>query len=165
LDELSSEVANATDDSVALTEAERITLEAARADLEPRRQRNLSLYERGRLTDDELDQRLDQIEEERREIERQLSELERPEQPETPLDSDLLEALRERLDAGLTDEQRSEIVRLLVKQITVHTKAWSPRDEVRMVIEYRLSSDWCSRDRTGTRASQNYTSLKRVLVV
>ena len=39
-------------------------------------------------------------------------------EPEEPISPELLEELRLRLDKGLDDVQRQEVVRLLVKQIT-----------------------------------------------
>ena len=72
----------------------------------------------------------------------------------------------ERLDEGFTDGQRNEIVRLLVRQITVYTtpNAKGGKD-LRLVIEYRFSSDWCSQTLNGTGASHNYTNLRRVVHV
>jgi site-specific DNA recombinase len=166
LDVLKTEAENTVDDAAAIAEAERITLQAALADLEPRRQRNLDVFELGRMTLEELNTRLDEIDGQRRRLQEQLNAIEIPAPSEEPLDPDLLAAIHERLDAGLTDHQRSEIVRLLVKQITVHT---TPRPDghkdVKLVIEYRFSDPRCSHDSNGTRASQNYTSLKRVVTV
>ena len=51
---------------------------------------------------------------------------------------DLLEELRRRLDEGLDDIQRQEVVRLLVKQITVHTALTADGKKAKVLIEYRF---------------------------
>lgn len=150
IDQLRGEADGCLDDAAALLEAERITLQTARADLELRRQRVLDLYERGRVTPQELDCRLDEVERQRKEVESRLAGLQVPEPAEAPLDADLLEEVRARLDAGLTPEQRSEVVRLLVRRITVHTRILEDgRKEVRLVVEYRFSVPRCSQARNG----------------
>jgi site-specific DNA recombinase len=151
LDALQAEVQSAPDKTAAEAEALLSTLETAIADLEPRRQRTLDLFERGRITSQELDERLDQIDQERKQLEERRNVIVVPERPEAAFDVDLLALIRERLDEGLSDEQRSEIVRLLVKQITVHTSfnAKGGKD-LRLVIEYRFSPDWCRPTRNGT---------------
>lgn len=152
---LRAEAESPVDDVAVLAEAERVTFEAALADLEPRRQRLLDLFEHGRLTHAELDERFDQIDEQRREIERKLAVLQPPEQHEEPLDADLLQSIRQRLDNGLTDEERSQIVRLMVRQITVHTAVREAGGkDVKMVIEYRFSEPGCSHGGNGTGSSR-----------
>ena len=154
LETLKVEAEGRVDEAVIVAEAEQVTLEAALADLGPRRQRNLDLYERGRISSEELDERLDQIAAERQSIERKLADLHVPESPEEPLNVDLLDAIRERLDAGLSDEQRQEIVQLLVRRITVHTTVKEVHKEVKLVIEYRFSTPGCSQTRNGRGSSR-----------
>ena len=70
---------------------------------------------------------------------------------EEPVDPDLLNAIRERLDAGLTDEQRQQVALLLVKQITVYTTVKEDgTKEVKLVIEYRFSASGVVTTDTGT---------------
>ena len=148
-------VASAPTDALVESEAQIASLAAAIADLEPRRQRTLDLYERGRISSQELDERLDQITSEQKVLDSRRSLLHIPEREEEPIEVDLLEMLRERLDAGLSDEDRSEIVRLLVKQITVNTKLnHQGGKDLSFVIEYRFSPDWCSQNCNGRDSSR-----------
>ena len=51
----------------------------------------------------------------------------------------MLTQVRRRLDQGLTDEERQEIVRLLVGCITIHTMGDKPeKKQATVVIEYRF---------------------------
>ena len=59
-------------------------------------------------------------------------------QPE-PLDEDMLNELRKRLDTGLTPLQRQEIVRLLVKRINIYTEGEGKDRKARATIEYRIT--------------------------
>lgn len=138
LDDLQAEQdANATG---AVAEAEVITLGRALEHLEAQRKQALALSIRGRLPDAELDAELDRINGERSELERRMAALE-PSLPDVPPEAaiDLFEEVRRRLDAGLTDDQRHEIVRLLVR-IVVHTElpAEGRRKSARAVVEYRF---------------------------
>jgi len=151
---LEAESHQAPDDSRAEAEKKISSLKAAIAELEPRRQQNFDLYERRRIDSAALDERLNRIDAEQKQLEARLAAIQVPERPEQAPDVDLLAALSSRLDAGLTDEQRSEIVRLLVKQITVHTtmNADGTKDQ-KFVIEYRFSQEWCSPNRNGMDSS------------
>jgi site-specific DNA recombinase len=145
------EMENRGDHEAALAEAERITLAAALADLDGRRNRALDMYEHGRIAVHELDERLGKIDDERRILKARLEAQEPTETADEPIPRDLLAAVRERLDQGLTDEERSEIVRLLVRRITVHTTVIDSRTKVvRLVIEYRFAPSGCSPDSNGT---------------
>lgn len=106
-------------------------IERQRADLEALRRRLVGLDDerremvrqrsRGRLTDAELDEELARIDADRAELAKRLDTLS-PTVPETPSpDVDLLDQLRGKLDAGLSPEQRQEIVRLLVGRISIVT--------------------------------------------
>jgi hypothetical protein len=70
--------------------------------------------------------------------------------------------LRARLDLGLDDAARNEIVRLLVQRIVVDTTVQEDgRKMLRIRIEYRFPA--VPPSITGTPASQNYTILRRVV--
>jgi hypothetical protein len=81
---------------------------------------------------------------------------------EESLPPDLLPELQRRLDQGLSDAERQEIVRLLVRRITVHTTVQADGKKTqRALIEYRLPGGGATC--TGTAASLNYTLLRRVI--
>ena len=123
----------------AIAEAEAITLARALERLESQRKQALALNIRGKLSDGELDEELDRISRERTELEARVAALEPSRAEILPQEAhDLLAEVRARLDAGLTDEQRQEIVRLLAR-IVVHTE--TPPDgkkSVRAVVTYRF---------------------------
>jgi hypothetical protein len=100
---------------------ERGRLERAIAELDAQRQRLIRLAVDGVLTDAEVRSERERIASERALLEARLHAL-APEAAEVPsLDPDLLDQLRARLDAGLTDQERQEIVSLLVQRIEVTT--------------------------------------------
>ena len=80
--------------------------------------------------------------------------------PEQPPDPDLLEQLKRRLETGLSEVQRQEIVQLLVKQITVHTEESPEGKRARVVISYRFPC--LVNDHTDTRVGFNYTPVSRI---
>jgi site-specific DNA recombinase len=124
----------------ALAEVQSITLGRALEALENQRKQVLALNIRGRLPDGELDAELDRITAEKAELQRRVAALE-PSRSDVPQESttDLLGEVRGRLDAGLTDDQRQEIVRLLVR-IVVYTElpAEGRKKSARAVVEYRF---------------------------
>jgi hypothetical protein len=137
LEELEAEANN--DAAAAIVEASRATLEAALDSLHVRRQRRLDQHERGLINDAELDAALSEIASERSEIDARLGDLSGGEANRSPLRADLVGELRARLDAGLTEKERQEVVRLLVASVHVSTE----RDEggaktAQAVIEYRF---------------------------
>ncbi len=83
-----------------------------------------------------------EIDSQRKAVEDRLAELEPKQEPSPPpVPDDLLAELRRRLEAGLDQRTRQEIVRTLVKQITLYTEAGEDgRAKVRAVIEYRFPS-------------------------
>ncbi|HJX68339.1 MAG TPA: hypothetical protein VJ258_06445, partial [Candidatus Limnocylindrales bacterium] len=123
----------------AIAEAEAITLARALEDLEQQRKQALNLNIRGRLPDAELEQTLDRIETDRTGLEARVAALEPSQAEIVPQEArDLLAEVRARLDAGLTDEQRQEIVRLLVG-IVIHTEVGEDgKKSVRAVVTYRF---------------------------
>ncbi|MFC1875404.1 recombinase family protein [Chloroflexota bacterium] len=127
-----------SDSSVAIQEAERITLEGALQRLASRRKNAIDLRTRGRITDEEIDELLTKIEKEKLEIEERLLSFE-PKNEEAqpkPVNEDLLIELRKRLENGLTPQQRQEIARFLVKRITIYTEGTGKERKARAVIEY-----------------------------
>ena len=106
----------------AIVEAESITLARALDALEAQRKQATALSIRGRLPDAELDAELDRISNERTALEAHVAALEPSQAEIVPQEArDLLTEVRACLGAGLTDEQRQEIVRLLVA-IVIHTE-------------------------------------------
>jgi site-specific DNA recombinase len=104
-----------------VVKAEKIGLEAQLKKLEQKKNGFHHQHAEGLLTDDELRKYLGELEESKANIQKRLDELNaRPEEP-GPIPIDLLEELRRRLENGLSEEQRQEIARLLVKNITVKT--------------------------------------------
>ena len=128
------------DSGAAIAEAERLTLESAMTDHAGRRKQAIALNTRCRISDSELDELLEEIGQEQEGVKRRLIELQAASgEVHEPLDPDLLEELRLRLDIGLNETQRQEIGRLLVNQITVHTDVAAEVTNVRVLIEYRFS--------------------------
>jgi site-specific DNA recombinase len=106
----------------AIAEVESITLSRALDGLEAQRKQVTALSIRGRLSDADVDVELDRIEAERASLQARLDALQAPRAEIVPQEAhDLLSEVRARLDAGLTDEQRQEIVRLLAS-VVVHTE-------------------------------------------
>ncbi len=134
------ECERAAESQSAIAEAESITLGRAIEALEAQRKQVLALSIRGRLPDAELDAELDRITAEKSALEAPVVALEPSRGEELPeVAWDVLAELSARLDAGLTDEQRQEIVRLLVR-ITVQTEpaAEGRRKSAMAVVEYRF---------------------------
>jgi site-specific DNA recombinase len=126
------------DQGAVIAEAEMVTLESALALLAQRRKKAIDLNLRERISDQELDDLLVEIVREKEGVERHLQELRASfSEPEEPLSPDLLGELRQRLDEGLTDAQRQEIVQLLVKRITVYTETTEEGKRARVLIQYR----------------------------
>jgi len=123
----------------AVAVAESITLARALDTLEGQRTQALALNIQGRVGDAELDTELDRIAADKEELGRRVAALEPPEAPELPqVAIDLLAEVCARLDAGLSIEQRQEIVRLLVG-IVVNTETRDDgRKAVRAVATYRF---------------------------
>lgn len=121
-------------------EKERERWQAALTEWQTRRARVLDAWEMGHMTREEFDERLARVEEGRAAAEARLAELvvDEEDEPE-PLAPDLLAEIRRRLDEGLTDEERAEIVRLLVKRITVFTNIEEDGKKLqRALVEYRF---------------------------
>jgi site-specific DNA recombinase len=149
LDELDGVAERETQGAIA--EAEAITLTRALDALEQQRKAAIALNIRGRLPDPELNDELDRIDGERTCLEARVAALEAPHAGIVPQEArNLLSEVRARLDAGLTDEQRQEIVRLLVG-IVVHTDVGEDgKKTVRAVVTYRFPCVVPTRTGTGS---------------
>ena len=87
-----------------------------------------------------MDELLAEIGQEQQGVEKRLDEIQDSmAETQEPLDPDLLEELHRRLDEGLDDVQRQEVVRLLVKRITVYTKVAPEGKKAKLLIEYWFS--------------------------
>ena len=137
LEELAKE--REMDSGEAVAEAERMTLESAMVDLARPRTKAIDLNTRDRISDAELDELLAEVAREQEGIEKRLDELQSAmADVQEPLDADLLEDVRRRLDEGLDDLQRQEVVRLLVKRITAYTELGPEGKKAKVMIEYRF---------------------------
>jgi site-specific DNA recombinase len=161
LDELAAELGSGGPE--AAVRAERMTLESALENLDTRRARAVDQLLRERITEAEFDGFATDIQRERRAIESRLSSLPEFKPEATDLPGELLTDLRYRLDGGLTEEQRREVLQLLLRRGTIHTDLASGEKTARVVVEDAFPV--VTNDHTGTRASRNYTNARRVLVV
>ena len=116
-----------------------MTLESAVVDLARRRKKAIDLNTRDRIFDSELDELLTEINQEQQGVQKRLDELQNARvDVQEPLNPNLLEEVRRRLDDGLDDPQRQEVVKLLVKRITVHTEVGPEGKKAKVLIEYRF---------------------------
>jgi site-specific DNA recombinase len=151
------ECARAAESQSAIAEAESITIGRALEALEAQRKQVLALNIRGRLPDVELDGELDRIAAERIALEARVAALESrrgEEVPEMAIDS--LAKIRTSLDAGLTDEQRQEVIGLLVR-VTIQTELAleGRKKSAKAVVEYRFPAPaGVVETRTGTDSSR-----------
>ena len=147
----------------AIAEAERDSLLANRSAVQDRRTRAIDLYTRAKLSDDEFDAIAADVERELKTLDERLAGLEPADDPlDDAASEDGLAEIRERLADDLSDSERREIVRLLVRRITVHTTVPDRgRKQVRVVIDYRFPPGGAAR--TGIAASSSY-NLRRVIV-
>jgi len=156
------DVGQGSDDEVAERARDLQAIEARIAELDEQRRRAQNLAVRGAMRDDELDAELARIEADRAAVQRHRARLQPPEVVAEPMDADLLVQLRARLDAGLSDQERQEIVGLLVGRITITTTVNDDGSkDAGAVIGYRFPTVLTTR--TGTRASLEYTHAERVL--
>jgi site-specific DNA recombinase len=145
---------------------ESVTLRHALEEVEQRRRRLVSLAEEGLQSPAELRPEFARLASHREEIEARLARLApRPQEPVPAETIDLLSEVRTRLDSGLSDEQRQEIVRLLVS-VVVHTDTGADgKKQARAVVEYRFPNgvDGVVQFSTGIREEVNYTTVRRVI--
>ena len=124
----------------AIQEAERTALEARLTALERDKKGYHRQNAQGLLFDTELQDFLRELAESKATIEKRLTELTPREVEPKLIPVDLLQELRHRLDNGLTEEQRQEIARLLVKQITIRTNIDDGKRHCVAEVEYRFNS-------------------------
>ena len=163
------EEAEADPAEVAMRE-QRTTLRTALTDNAHQRDRLLDLAQSGLLEKDELAERLSDLTSTRKSLCERLRALEPAEDaPKDRGTAETLTRLLTRLDEGLTNEERTEIVRLLVRRIVIHTDIGpDQKKRARAVVEYRFPTQahLCvvSTDK-GNRAGQNYTCrvVRRVI--
>ncbi len=137
LDELAEE--DSDPDEAVLAKLERSAAEEALIELQRRHDRAISLCVRNLIDEPDLRKQLDEIRGEHAILEALIDELSPP--PTTPVSipEEMRKRLLERLDATLTDEERREIARLLVEQITVHTETGADgKKTARVSVEYRM---------------------------
>ncbi|MGA2514576.1 MAG: recombinase family protein [Candidatus Limnocylindrales bacterium] len=162
LDEL--DAAGERDAAGAVAEAESITLQSALKSLEEQQARAVRLVVKGVLSEADLRAELDRIAGERTALQARVAALQAPRAEVVPADAyDLLSEVRARLDAGLSDEQRQAIVRLLVG-VVVHTEIGSDgKKTAKAVVTYRFPC--VVPTRTGIREGLNYTTVRRVIEI
>ena len=125
----------------AVAEAERVTLTAAREAAQERRMRAIDLCTRGSISSVEFDAIAAEVEKERQKLDERLADHERRNDAlaDAVASQDVLSEIRNRLDGGLTQAERQEIVQLLVRRITVHTTVPKQgRKQIRIAIDYRF---------------------------
>ncbi len=103
-------------------EAERQSLEISLTSIENERKGYLRQNVRGIIGETELLAFLTELEQQKAAIQKRLDELKPQDQPEeNTISPDLLEELRHRLKQGLSEQQRQEIARLLIRKIIMRT--------------------------------------------
>ena len=148
----------------AVAEAERVSLLAARDAAADRRKRAIDLYTRAKLSEDEFDAVAADVERKNYKPWTTAWPASNPTMTRwtTPSPRMCCRRFRKRLEGGLSDAERQEIVQLLVRRITVHTTVPEHgRKQVRVVIDYRFPP--VVQTRTGIAASHGY-NLSRVIV-
>ncbi|MCX5998170.1 MAG: recombinase family protein [Chloroflexi bacterium] len=120
-------------------EAERTALQAQLVKQEKERRGYHRQNAQGLLRDAELQGFLSEVAEKKAAIEKRLAELmPHDEDKHDTLPADLLDEIRRRLEAGLSEKDRQEIARLLVKRITVKTRVEGKRKQSIAEVEYRF---------------------------
>ncbi|MDP9237577.1 MAG: recombinase family protein [Chloroflexota bacterium] len=135
----------------AAMEAERLGLEKALAGIPAQRDMILRQLRRGIIDEDECARQFAEIAAEEKLQRRRLDEL-APVPLADVADGDLLEEIRQRLDDGVDDILKQEIVRILVRRIVVHTEIGEDgKKHATIAIEYRFPA--VGLDCTGTGSS------------
>lgn len=140
-------------------ETKRANLESALAERQKEKQRLLRAYLKEAISLDEFEAERVEIDLAIATLEEGISALQPEDQPEmvSVETSDLLGRIRERLDEGLTDEEWHEVLRLLVKRITVHTEVdETGQKRVKAQVAYRFPVSVLTSP--GNPAGQNYTT-------
>jgi len=124
--------------AAAVREAELTILKKRLSDLELEKKGYHRQNAQGLLNDTDLRGFVEELSEKKISIEKRLAELSPAESEPEIIPVDLLHELRRRLDNGLSEEQRQEIARLLVKQITIQTKMEDGNRYCKAEIQYRF---------------------------
>jgi site-specific DNA recombinase len=123
----------------AIAEVESITLTRALKSLDEQQARAVSMVVKGLVPESTLRTELDRIAAERTELRARVAALQAPRAEVVPQEVyDLLAEVRARLDAGLTPEQRQEIVRLLASVVIRTDVPAEGRKTAVAVITYRF---------------------------
>jgi site-specific DNA recombinase len=160
LDGLDGRVEREAQDAIA--EAESITFEKALRSLDEQKSRLVRSLRMGMISDSDIAAELAQIRDERAALEARVAAAEAPLDDVVPQAvHDTLSEIRARLDAGLTNAQRQEIVRLLAK-IVIHTTIGDDdKKTAKALVTYRFPG--VVNTFTGTGSYQNYTTVRRVI--
>lgn len=136
LDELNSE--NNAGSAAALREAEREIAERGLAGISAQRDRVLDFLRRGIMTPHECEQQMAAVVADEEAYRATIAELAPTESLEDEPDIDLIDALRSRLDGGLDEAMRQEVVSILVRGIRINTEFVDGRKRGTVVVEYRF---------------------------
>ena len=132
------------DASAAIAQAERNMLEEALHQVVNERKNALQMRTRDVITDLELDELLTDITQRHGSLEERLkafADAHEEDEEQEQIDEDVLAEIRRKLDDGLTDAQKQEIVKLLVKRITIHTKVPDVgKKTASAIVKYRFAS-------------------------
>ena len=108
------------------------------------RKNALQMRTRDVITDLELDELLTDITQRHGSLEERLkafADAHEEDEKQEQIDEDVLAEIRRKHDDGLTDAQKQEIVKLLVKRITIHTKVPDVGQKTApAIVKYRLAS-------------------------
>ena len=167
LDELDAGGESGT--SRAVPEAEPITLARALASIDAQRAKTLDLAVRGHLADHPLEATLERIAAERDQLVARLDALAATEcDATTQATIDALTRARERPDEGLAEQERAELVQLLVR-VTVNTEITEDgHKSLGLAIDYRFPRPGMTgtvSTRTRILASPDYTTVRRVIEI
>jgi hypothetical protein len=132
------EIENDTGKADAIREAELTILKKCLSDIDLEKKGYHRQNAQGLLNDTDLRGFVAELTEKKSSIEKRIVELSSAESEPESLPVDLLQELRQRLDGGLSEEQRQEIARLLVKQITIQTKTENGNRYCKAEIQYRF---------------------------
>ena len=136
----------------AIAEAEVVTLTRRLETLDSERRTALDLRIRGLIPDAELEEQLDRIKRERATLQARLAAAGAPVSEVVPQEvRDLLSEVRARLDGGLDEAQRQEIVRLLVGIVIQTTVDDDGKKAAKALVTYRFPG--VVETRTGTGSS------------
>ena len=146
----------------AVAVAESITLRKALDFLDEQKARLIRSLRMGIVSDADVGAELDQIKSERVALEARLAASEAPLSEVVPQEvHDLLSEVRARLDAGLTDEQRQEIVRLLASVVIHTTVAEDGKKTAKALVTYHFPGVVETRKGTGSSPRSTGTAKER----